>query len=416
MSETSTSPSSQRRPQGALGLLHRLWRMASSVSLCVVLLVWLTILTLLGTFSQTKIGLYDSQAKYFDSLFFREEVFGIPLYLPGAYLVLAILFVNLLLGGLIRLRKKPKNIGVFLSHCSILLLIVAGWRSFHAKKEGHMALFPNEKSDLVQAYQDWQLEVREQGSSEALVIRDSNFSDCSGGKSRTFFRNALPFTLKVSEYARNCEIVEEGHPDLPATATRLDRFAILPGKTLPTNEANIAGLVLEINDASSNELLSKAVLGAVQRGPGQPERPPVVVKVKDKTYAIELTRERWKVPFQVKLDKFNLEKYEGTEKAKSYQSDVTKSDASGEEKIRIQMNEPMRRAGYVFFQASFGKVAETAPYYTVFAVVNNPSDQWPTYACVLSGIGLCLHFLIKLASFLSRTARSRAITSAPPVV
>ena len=415
MSDPSTQLPLRKQTNAVAAWLQRLMALASSVSLCVILLLWLTVLTLLGTFSQADIGLYDSQAKYFDSIFFREEIFGFPIYLPGAYLVLAILFVNLLLGGMIRLRRKPKNIGVFLSHCSVLLLIVAGAISFHAKKEGHMALLPNEESDLVQAYQDWQLEISENGSSTVQVIRDKNFADCSGKTTRTFFKSGLPFHLKVSEYSRNSEIVEEGHPQLPAEATRADHFAVLPRKPLPSSEANVAGLVLEILDANNNQSLMKTVVGGTQRGPGQPERPPVVVKVGDKRYGIALTRERWRVPFKVKLDKFVMEKYEGTEKAKVYQSNITKTDSNGEEQVKIGMNEPMRRAGYVFFQASFGRNRETDPYYTVFAVVNNPSDQWPTYACIMSGVGLCLHFLIKLAEFLSRTAKKRNLQTSAAV-
>jgi hypothetical protein len=405
------SDSTSSSPAKSIGWPLRIWRFASSVNLCVVLLLWLIVLTLLGTFSQASIGLYDSQAKYFDSLVFREDVYGVPLYLPGAYLVLAVLFVNLLLGGLIRLRKKPKNIGVFMSHCSVLLLIVAGWRSFHAKKEGHMALLPNEQTNLVQAYQDWQLEIREQGGSSVQVIRDKNFADCSGSTTRTFFKSGLPFQLKVSEYTRNGDIVEEGHPQLPATATRIDQFAILPQKAMPSNEANVAALVLEVLDANTNAVLLKTILNGTQQGPGQPARPPAVVTVKDKRYAITLSRERWTVPFNVKLDEFIMEKYEGTEKPKVYQSNITKIDAAGEEKVNIGMNEPMRRAGFVFFQASFGRVRETDPYYTVFAVVNNPSDQWPAYACAMAGVGLLIHFLIKLADFLKRMAHKRNLKS-----
>ncbi len=399
-----------------------LWRFITSVSLCAASLLWLIVLTLLGTFSQAQIGLYDSQKKYFDSLFFHEQLGPVAIYLPGAYLVLTILFFNILCGGIIRLRKKPKNIGVFMAHCSILLLILAGWRSFHAKKEGYMAIPTGQETDVVQAYADWQLEIRGQGDSQVAIIPDRNFADCTGQTSRTFYQNGLPFVLKLSEYARNCEVTEEGDPQLPSSASRIDHFAILSQKVLPVNEENHAGLVLEILDASTQESLAKAVLGGTQRSPGLAERPPLIVTVKEKRYAIELTRERWRVPLKVKLEKFTVEKYEGTNDPKSFASDITKTDATGQEKVRISMNEPMRRAGYVFFQQSYGQLPSTPgtaplptdPFYTTLVVVSNPSDQWPAYACFLAGLGLLTHFLIKLADFLSRMARQRQLANPPP--
>jgi hypothetical protein len=184
---------------------------------------------------------------------------------------------------------------------------------------------------------------------------------------------------------------------------------------LPQNEANRAGLMLELLDANTNESITKAVLGGTQSRPGVPDSPPLAVTVKDKTYAIELTRERWSVPFNVQLDEFIIEKYDGLDKPKVYQSNVTKISSTGQERVNIGMNEPMRRNGYVFFQSGFDRNSAEAPYFTVLTVVNNPSDQWPAYACMLAGAGLCLHFLIKLSGFLSRTAKKRHQETAPAV-
>jgi hypothetical protein len=43
----------------------------------------------------------------------------------------------------------------------------------------------------------------------------------------------------------------------------------------------------------------------------------------------------------------------------------------------------------------------------VFAVVNNPADQWPKYSCYIIGIGMTIHFLQRLAMYLRSENRRR---------
>lgn len=415
MSESTDISSIKSKPSGIFGLLAKGWQFLASFSLGIVILLLLTLLTLLGTLSQPTMGLYDTQKKYFDSYFFKDEIFGVPVILPGVYLLLGILFFNMLAGGIIRIRKKPQTIGVIIAHFSIIFLIVAGWVSFHYKKEGNMALLPGEKSDLVTAYNDWQVEIREQGSGEVKVIKDTFFADCTDGRSRTFYKSGLPFQVKISEYARNSAVVAEGYSGLPANATKIDHFAILPQKKDPKNEANLASLIIEAVDANSGASLGKSILSGVQRGPGITERPPFVLETGGKRYAIELNRERWRVPYTLTLNEFKAEYYEGTQKPKVYQSEITKVDGNGSENHTVGMNNPLRSGGYTFFQASFGLLDSSAPqhpeqnpYYTVFAVVKNPSDEWPTYSCIVAAFGLLLHFVIKLWGFLNKMSRKPA--------
>jgi hypothetical protein len=46
--------------------------------------------------------------------------------------------------------------------------------------------------------------------------------------------------------------------------------------------------------------------------------------------------------------------------------------------------------------------------FSVFAVVRNPSDQVPLYACIVIGMGLLIHFGRKLVFYLKAEARKRA--------
>ena len=75
----------------------------ASYGLAVVLLFFLALLTFLGTLAQVQMGLYEAQKKYFESFYVVHEFWDIPVLLPGAYLLMALLFVNLLLGAILRL-------------------------------------------------------------------------------------------------------------------------------------------------------------------------------------------------------------------------------------------------------------------------------------------------------------------------
>ena len=64
-----------------------------------------------------------------------------------------------------------------------------------------------------------------------------------------------------------------------------------------------------------------------------------------------------KVPFYIKLNKFILDKYPGTNSASSYASEVTLVDEQENVKMdyRIYMNNILNYKGYRFFQSSFDK-------------------------------------------------------------
>ena len=66
------------------------------------------------------------------------------------------------------------------------------------------------------------------------------------------------------------------------------------------------------------------------------------------------------------------------------------------------MNNPMRYEGFTFFQASWGPQNDPAAteFYSVFEVVKNPADHWPLVSLIITGIGLLVHFVMKLVLFI----------------
>ena len=89
------------------------------------------------------------QRKYFDSWFLLEDVGPIKIPLPGATLLMAMLFVNMVCGGIIRIRKNWRTFGVVIAHCSIFTLLVAGLVSIFYKVEGNLRLIEGQSGDAL---------------------------------------------------------------------------------------------------------------------------------------------------------------------------------------------------------------------------------------------------------------------------
>ena len=71
----------------------------SSFWLSCTLLLLLAVLTWLGTLEQVHTGLFEVQKQYFESLYVIHHAGPFAIPLPGAMLVMAVLCVNLVLGG-----------------------------------------------------------------------------------------------------------------------------------------------------------------------------------------------------------------------------------------------------------------------------------------------------------------------------
>ena len=113
----------------------------------------------------------------------------------------------------------------------------------------------------------------------------------------------------------------------------------------------------------------------------------------------------------MRLDDFTVEHHPGTNSARNYQSNVTKiEEGHSDQGVEIKMNEPLRDDGVVFFQSSYGPpnraLQPGEKYYSTFTVVDNPSDQWPKWACIFIGVTLSAHFLLRLVLFFIRTGKA----------
>ena len=374
------------------GPARALFRFFASTGLSVALLLLLMLLTFLGTLAQVDRGLYAAQREYFGSLFLVHRLFGVfPVPLPGAYLLLALVFVNVVCGGIVRVRKGWKQAGVLIAHVGILLLLAGGFVTFHYSLEGHVTLYEGDAANTFQSSRAWELVIARtdaDGSATEHIVPEKDFADLGGARTRTFFAQGVPFEITASGYVRNARQSAEGAP-----------LETLPAADEPAE--NIPGVCVSVS-APGAETVHQAVLWGMS--PTSWAAP-----LEGGEWTIQLRRRTWPLPFTLRLDKFTRELHPGTQIPKVFMSEVTQIDGDSEQAFRIAMNEPLRHGGYAFYQASWGPpdAGPNDPLFSSLAVARNPADPIPLYASTVICFGLLVQFLLKLAAYLKAESRAR---------
>lgn len=386
-------------PQRSLGF--RVLDAMSSLGLSCVLLIILLYLTWRGTIAQVDLGLKEAQARYFDALFVREEIGGVPFYLPGAYLVLGALTLNLILGGVVRIRKAKRTIGILIAHAGILMIVAAGFVKFHYSDEGYVDLAEGETTSEFVSFYDWEIAITEVVADAPRhaewIIPQLDFIDLRAQDRAIFRSDDLPFDLEIAYFARNSVAWMLRDPTLVGP-TVVDGFQLQARALLPDAEANSAGCIATMT-AKSGGAVERAILWGYSRRPQ-------TVRFGEKTYFVDLRHVRKPMPFSIRLEKFYQSTHPGVEIARDFSSDVTRIEGAAEHPLKIKMNEPMRTGDFIVFQSRYRIVALDSGgvrKHSIFSVVRNPSDQWPLWSCVVIAIGMVVHF----GSMLFRFARSQ---------
>ncbi|MEO6596974.1 MAG: cytochrome c biogenesis protein ResB [Planctomycetota bacterium] len=429
---------------------HLGWHIAhllGSMKLAVVLLVLLAMLTWLGTLAQIDRSTFDVQREYFESWFviaklplsvWGNSLFTLRIPLPGAYPVMSLLFVNLLVGGMLRLRLRWRNTGVLITHLGIAFLLVAGFVKMHYSFSGSLALYetPADGNKLEQrvyqsskfvSFHDYELVLmREVGDSiEERVVPESSLWPARDGKSVTLRTPDLPFTVQVHHWMDFCRALPKG--PMVAAATPVVDGAFLkpeswPEGEQPRSEAEIAGCYVTVlgnglgnglgsglgsgaNGAAAERV--DGILWGMPLLPHDRESYPFTFTMQGVRWGLDLRHVVFDLPYSVRLDKFQKLDHPGTMTPRDFRSFVT-VDAGGQERAaQIFMNNPLRKDGYVVYQTNWGPQPRGGPpWYSVFEVSYNPSDMWPAIACGVIALGLLVHFLLKLYGFLQSSTRT----------
>jgi len=392
-------------------IARRVFEFFSGFGLAVTLLILLLLLTWLGTLEQVESGLFLTSKKYFDSsaFFLVPELNGkrLPVVLPGVYWVSALLFINLFLGGIVRMRKGWRVAGVLISHCGILLMLAGAFVTQLLEVRGNMAISEGETSNVAEHYFDYVIELTEVRDGQLVepvhIIGEQYLADLEPNDRRMLRLPNLPFDLEVMGYMRNADPRPVTDP-APANGERgINGYYLLEQPLNPQAEANLAGTYAR-------------PVGKDGRG-GEPfilpaaSFKPYTLRHAERTFVVSMRKRLWVMPFDVTLEKFTADFHPGTMRPRKFVSEITRTDDTIGSHVVIEMNEPMRHAGLTFFQASWGPqdAKPGTPLFSVFEVVRNPADKWPEYSLYIVTFGLFVHFIMKLAGFVVGATRKRNV-------
>lgn len=374
-----------------------LLRIFSSFGLSVALLVLLGLLTFLGTLAQVDRGLYDVQKAYFESLFLVHYVGNVGIPLPGGNLVLGLLAVNLMVGGMWRLRNRKNVGGILVVHVGILMLFAAGLVKLKDSDDGHTTLYEGDEKAYFQSYHVNELAVirpQSDGRLEVRTVDAEGLVSANPGSPVRVPADGLPFDLEVTRYFINADVRPKG-PMFEAPTPVIEGVYAHPLARDPQNERNGAAAYIDV--IAKDGTRQSGLVWIYDTAPW-------TFHVDGQTYALDLRRKRFDMPFRVRLEEFRKEDHPRTGMPRWFSSDVMVQKGATSRLVTISMNEPLREDGLVLYQASWGP-SNARPgdrLFSTLAVVRNPSDQWPLYACIVIAAGLLWHFGRKLIRHLSR--------------
>jgi len=383
-----------------------------SIRLTVTLLALSIVLIFFGTLDQVDYGIRHTQEKYFESFFafwsyppqwiLGDLLGGLPLPMPGGYLIGPLLIINLLTAHFLHFQPNWKKSGIALIHTGVVLLLVGQLVTQLVQEDSYMWLNEGGSSNFLESFHDDELVItdRTEQHMDAVVSLPASLLKRSG-KLR---HPKLPFQIEVRSFFPNSSIVKRA--DSPQVQSTLVNRGIgldmkLDAREIPVtyqpDERNITSAIIEL--VGLEESIGVWLVSNIfdDRFAAQ------TFTHAGRDYEIALRYKRDYLPFSLTLIDFTHDRYPGTDIPKNYSSKVRLINSrTGEDRqVLIYMNHPLRYEGLTFYQASFGK-DDTA---SMFQVVRNPGFFIPYLACILTGLGLLVQFTISLTTFAAKRSK-----------
>ncbi len=353
-------------------------RFLLSVKITVGCLFWLFVLTFWGTVAQVHQGLYAAQERFFHSFYFLVMGF---LPLPGAQLVLWILFLNLFTVALVRLRYQWNNIGIIIIHAGLLLYFVAAFVTLHAVRESQLTLKEGEGSNTSIAYHDWELALWPESTGPRQIVAYRGASLRPGHKLN--FKDQNLQILVESFYPNAKAFTSQEAPSTLLNVSGIQTLKPIGKETEP--EKNVAGGTFKLLLPGAEPIGVLLFGGEVK---------PLPFKIGQQNYFLILRKRHEPLPVLVKLLDFHMEVHPNTEIARKYESKVLIETQGLSREVLISMNNPLRYKDFTFYQASYA-IDEAGQQYSTLAVVQNSGRLLPYVASLLTFVGLALHFILQ---------------------
>ena len=439
--------------------MRRILSFLSSLRLTVVLLGFAILLVFVGTIAQVHEGTWTAQKMYFQSWFIVKPTLyhrQWMIVLPGGYLIGTVLLVNLILahfrganwsqrnvaqvlvhhsivlalvfvvtwfavknpfigmGAFVALlaadlwvsRNGPlkdtytgKKLGINFTHFGVVMLLLGQLATDQLAEESHLSFREGESRQWSEVFLRNELAfIKDVGTNEEQVVSIPQALVERKGEIR---HEQLPFTVRVKEFAPNCEIRRRGPmvdtAPPPATQGEGRTLVVTPApESRDSERRNLPYAIIELSRGGTNVGSWLVAVGYLNEQE---------IDLGDQTWRVAFRAERRYVPFSVQLLKTTHEIYPGTDIPRNFQSRVRiENPKSGENReTDIYMNNPLRYAGLTFYQYQMGRDEANANVGTsTLQVVRNPSWLTPYFGCGAVGYGLARHFLFYLIAFIVR--------------
>ena len=340
---------------------------------------------------------------YFESWFISQPLGFLQVPLPGGQLLMLALAINLLFGGLFRIRKTWNTAGIIIVHIGIVLLLLASLVKHRFADDGRLTLYEGESSSEFVHYHDWEVAITELGTSEEVteyLIPHKDLVKLGDKEGRRALLSDLPLELTLRNFVPNARVrpaPSAGRTALPV----VDGFTVVPQAVLVANEQNQAALYASALDRQSGRVEDGILFGGDFR--------PWTFEAGGKLWAIQLRHKRFTMPFEIKLIDFQKKDHARTNMPAAFSSDVLRIEDEDATPVHISMNEPLRHAGIILFQSGWGPQGgdPRARLFSTFSVVRNPSDQWPLISCIIIGLGMAFAFIMRLFRYIKSQVKAR---------
>ncbi len=411
----ATEPPTQPKPVRRRGPVMKVVYALASLKLTVVLMALAIVLVFIGTLAQVDDGIWTVVGNYFRSLYvwvplrvlfamFPQDVranapdFSFPF--PGGWLIGGVMLLNMTLAYFVRYNHFTwKRTGVYVLHGGLVVMMASEVITGLFAVEGQMAIDEGASSNVVVQSRYYELAITTPDEKEPTKFLDEVVIPASMLKKpgTVIHDAALPFDVEVGPYMGNSELrkVKGGEFNRANKGAGEDWVADPRAEVSGTSKKQTSDMPSAYVTFTKDGQNLGTYLTSLHLNP-QP------VKVGDKTYKVALRFKQTYRPYSIELTKFSYDRWEGTQMARNFSSDVNIRDPNGKyarEHVIIRMNDPLRYEGETFYQQSFDEKTEQT---TVLQVVRNPGWLLPYIACVLVALGMVIHFGMHLSTFLAR--------------
>ncbi|MEI7459949.1 MAG: cytochrome c biogenesis protein CcsA [Pirellula sp.] len=327
--------------------------------------------------------------------------------------------VVLLVGLLLLFGNRGGNV---LIHLGVGLLMLGQFIFGDAQREERITVFEGQKTQVAYEQDTIELVFIDESSPEKnrVVAFDHPMLQAAAKQGNYLSSPALPFEFRVDKYLDSSK---GSFRTKPARPTDEDFDIQGLGKEWEIQEAaksggaksavNYASAFITLREKENDKPLGRFVVSQfINDSAAMYKAAYDRVEIDGKQWEFGLRFRRNYKPYSILLDDVVLEQYTGTAKPKDYSSFVKVSDATGltVQQGRIWMNNPMRFRGETFYQSGYMGAGDSpnGVEQTTLQVVTNAGWLIPYVACVLSGLGMLVHFGGTFARFASRYDRTSA--------